>query len=261
MKRVFFIMLAVALLLTGCAKPESNNMIKADNITIGYGVSSYAMFGADQSVIDDLLNKFNSLTFEKATDEMDLVSAFDVNFSYNGKGVKSFWVDKHGVFWLDGETQCYKVSSGSFDYQHLKAIYEGSKNIPVGTALPVIKHKKTANEDIDITLQKEISKNNLLIMIDIMTKPTQEKPNLALSSNPYDYIDAHRDTFSRLVAGGQSTVTIFIDILKNSNEFGLDKYIMAAVCAEITGIGNSNDKTWASVKEWLKLYDERDGDS
>jgi len=127
LKRVFFIMLAVALLLTGCAKPESNNLIKADNITIFYGVSSYAMFSADQSVIDDLLNQFNSLSFEKTTEEMDLTSAFHVNFSYNGNGVKSFWVDKNGVFWLDGETQCYKVSSGSFDYQHLKAIYNDSR--------------------------------------------------------------------------------------------------------------------------------------
>lgn len=254
MKRIFFIMLAVALLLTGCAKPESINRIKADNITIGYGFSSYAMFGADQAIIDDLLNQFNSLSFEKNTEEIDLQSTFHVNFSCNGKGVKSFWVDKNGVFWLDGKTQCYKVSSGSFDYHHLKAIYEDSKNIPAGTALPVI--YITQQNDIKVLL-----KNELLIMIDKMTKSTQEKPNLALSSNPYDYIDAHRDTFNRLVAGGQSTVNIFVDDLKNSAEFGLDKYIMAAVCAEITGIGNGKDKTWSSAKEWLELYDERGGNS
>lgn len=137
MKRVFFIMLVAALLQTGCTKPESSSMIKADDISIFYGVSSYAMFGADQLVIDDLLNRFNSLSFEKTTDEIDLLSAFHVNFSYNGNGVKRFWVDKNGIFGLDGETQCYKISSGSFDYQYLKAIYEDSKNIPVGTALPV----------------------------------------------------------------------------------------------------------------------------
>lgn len=132
MKRVFLLILAVTLFLTGCAKPESNNLLKADNITIFYGFSSYAMFGADQVVIDDLLNQFNSLNFEKTTNEMDLASAFNVNFSYRGKGVKNFWVDKNGVFWLDGETKCYKVSSGSFEYQYIKAIYEDSKNIPVG---------------------------------------------------------------------------------------------------------------------------------
>ena len=120
-------MLTVALLLTGCTKPESSNMIKADNITIGFAVSSYLMFGADQEVIDDLLTRFNALSFEKTTAELDFMSAFHVNFSLNDKGVKSFWVDKNGVFWLDGKTQCYKVSSGSFDYHDLKAIYEDSR--------------------------------------------------------------------------------------------------------------------------------------
>lgn len=138
MIRVLYIMLAVALLLTGCAKPEKNNSIKADDISIYYGFSSYAMFGADQEIIDDLLNRFNSLSFEKTTDKMDIKSAFHVNFSNDGTPVRSFWVDKNGIFWLDGKTQCYKISSGSFDYQHLKAIYEGSKNKPAVTALPVI---------------------------------------------------------------------------------------------------------------------------
>lgn len=132
MKRVFFIMLALALLLAGCIKLESNNMVKADNITIFYGFSSFTMFGADQVVIDDLLNQFNSLNFKKTTDEMDLGSAFIVNISSDWSGAKQFWVDRNGVFWLDGETQCYKISSGSFDYQHLKAIYEDSKNITLG---------------------------------------------------------------------------------------------------------------------------------
>jgi hypothetical protein len=127
LKRIFIIILAVALLLAGCAKPESNNMIKPDNITIGYGVSSYLMVGADQGVIDDLFNRFNSLSFEKSAEELDFMSAFHVNFSYNGKGIKSFWVDKNGVFWLNGKTQGYKISSGTFDYQHLKTIYEDSR--------------------------------------------------------------------------------------------------------------------------------------
>ncbi len=130
MKRVIFILLAFALLLAGCVKPESNKMLKADNITIFYGFSSYAMFGADQLVIDDLLNEFNSLSFKKTRDEMDIGSAFNVNFTCNLNGVKSFQVDKNGVFRLDGETQCYRVSFGSFDYPHLQAIYEESKKIP-----------------------------------------------------------------------------------------------------------------------------------
>ena len=126
MKKSMIIILAAALLLAGCSKPASNTRISADNISIFYGVSSYAMFGADQEVIEDLLNQFSSLSFEKTTEEIDFMSAFQVNFSYEGERVKSFRVDKNGVFWLDGKTQCYKVSSGSFDYAHLKSVYEGS---------------------------------------------------------------------------------------------------------------------------------------
>jgi len=129
LKRVFIIMLILFLLLTGCTKPNSNNRLKADNITIGYGFSSYAMFGTDQWIVDNLLSQFNSLSFERTAKQMDPSTAFYIYFSYKGMGVKSFWVDKNGVFWLDGETKSFKVSSGGLNYQYLKTIYEDSKNI------------------------------------------------------------------------------------------------------------------------------------
>jgi len=122
------------------------------------------------------------------------------------------------------------VSSGSYDY--LKGIYDNSQTSKM---LP--------------------DKESLLAMVDEMTKPNPDNPNLAVSSNPYDYIAAHQDIYDELVSGGQNTVDIFAGILTNSNEFGLDKYIMAAVCAQITGIGNGSDKTWDSAKDWLILYD------
>ena len=122
-------MLILFLLLTGCTTPNCHNRLKADNVTIGYGFSSYAMFGADQRIVDNLLSHFNSLSFERTARQMDPSTAFHVYFSYKGKGVKSFWVDKNGVFWLDGKTECFKVSSGDLNYQYLKAVYEDSKNI------------------------------------------------------------------------------------------------------------------------------------
>jgi len=124
------------------------------------------------------------------------------------------------------------VSSGSYDYDYLKGIYDNSQTSKM---LP--------------------DKESLLAMVDEMTKPNPDNPNLEVSSNPYDYIAAHQDIYDELVAGGQNTVDIFVEILTNSNEFGLDKYIMAVVCAQITGIGNESDKTWASAKDWLILYD------
>jgi hypothetical protein len=137
MNRIFVVLLAFIFLLPGCAKQNNSNVstqnnantLTVDDITIFYGVSSYAMFGAEQTVIDDLFERLNSLTFEKTSDEIDLMSTFMVNFSAEGKDVKRFSVDKNGIFWLDGGTQCYKISSGSFDYEYLKKIYENSQHV------------------------------------------------------------------------------------------------------------------------------------
>jgi hypothetical protein len=128
MKRIFAVLLAFIFLLPGCARKNNSNIITPDNIVIGYGVSSYAMFGAEQTVIDDLFERLNSLTFEKTSDEIDLMSTIMINFSRKGKSIKRFSVDKNGIFWLDGETQCYKISSGSFDYEYIKKIYEDSQH-------------------------------------------------------------------------------------------------------------------------------------
>jgi hypothetical protein len=104
----------------------------------------------------------------------------------------------------------------------------------------------------------KLTKNELVEMVDSMISKTQNNPNLLLSSNPYDYINAHQDTYNSIISGGQETVTIFVDILENSTTFGLDKYIMAAACSQITGIGNNNTseniKQWSTAQEWLKLY-------
>ena len=129
MKRVFLIMLILFLLLTGCTTPNSHNKLKADHVTIGYGFSSYAMFGADQRIVDNLLSHFNSLSFERTAKQIDLSTAFHVYLSYKGKSVKSFWADKNGVFWLDGKKKCFEVSSGDLNYEYLKAVYGDSKNI------------------------------------------------------------------------------------------------------------------------------------
>jgi hypothetical protein len=127
MKRIFAVLLAFIFLLPGCAKKNNTNIPTPDDIVIGYGISSYAMFGAEQTVIDDLFERLNSLTFEKTSDEIDLMSTIMVNFSAKGKSIKRFGVDKNCIFWLDGETQCYKIKSGSFDYEYLKKIYVDSQ--------------------------------------------------------------------------------------------------------------------------------------
>lgn len=126
MKRtIMILMIAFILLLSGCKKQVAETKISADGIRIGYGFSSYAMFEAEHSIIEDLLTRINSLTFEETADSLDLATAFSVDISLKGEGVKSIWVDSKGVFWLDGGVKCYRVKTGEFDYQYLKTIYEG----------------------------------------------------------------------------------------------------------------------------------------
>lgn len=127
MNKVFTVLIGFIILLAGCAKQNNTKLSTPDNVVIGYSVSSYIMVGTEQTVIDDLFERLNSLTFEETSDEIDLMSTIMVNFSAEGKSIKRFGVDKNGIFWLDGETQCYKIKSGSFDYEYLKEIYDNSK--------------------------------------------------------------------------------------------------------------------------------------
>lgn len=140
MKKVLLFVFLVIMLM-GCGSRNAGEIGSKNEITIFYGISSYAMFGAEQSVIDDLLGRFNSLTFEKTDEEIDLMSAFTVSISNSERDIKRFWVDKNGIFWLNGETQSYKISSGSFDYEHLKSIYEDSKKRIIEKTTPNVKSK------------------------------------------------------------------------------------------------------------------------
>lgn len=124
MKRVIISLLffSIFCFAIGCQKMNSTN-----DIIIFYGVSSYAMFGAEQSVIDDLVKKFDKLTFTKTDDKMDFMTTLRINFIADGKSIKKINVDKNGVFMLGGGTSHYKISSGTFDYEYVKNIYLNSQ--------------------------------------------------------------------------------------------------------------------------------------
>ncbi len=83
--------------------------------------------------------------------------------------------------------------------------------------------------------------------------------NAAASSNPYDYIEASQDVYNQLLAYGDETVECFAALLRTSKEDGLKEYIMAAACADITGIGlkegEYDPSWWGNSKQWLALYD------
>ena len=80
-------------------------------------------------------------------------------------------------------------------------------------------------------------------------------PAMATSSNPYDYIRDQQELFDEILSYGDAAVNYMVDYLHTSMEDGLKEYIMAAACAEITGIGKDKAvEHWFTGKHWLDIY-------
>ena len=130
MKKISVLLVVILLLnaFTGCRKQDSPiNMTNADSFSIYYGVSSYALFGSDKDTLKALSDSFDDLSFEATNKQMDIFSMLSIRFFTDEKQISEVNVDKNGVFWLNGNTECLKIASGSFNYNDIKDIYEKSK--------------------------------------------------------------------------------------------------------------------------------------
>lgn len=119
MKKIVSIFLISLFVFADCPSQANKK-----EISIYYGISSYALFEAKQKDINKILYQYKSLSFEKTDKELDLNSAFCINISENDEQLAHFWVDKDKVFWLNGGTQAYRITSGTLDYNFIKSIYE-----------------------------------------------------------------------------------------------------------------------------------------
>lgn len=66
--------------------------------------------------------------FVETEDDIDLLSTLNIVFYADGKQIKKVNVDKNGIFYFDSNMTYYKVSSGSFDYNYVKNIYQSSQH-------------------------------------------------------------------------------------------------------------------------------------
>jgi len=83
-------------------------------------------------------------------------------------------------------------------------------------------------------------------------------PDCAASSNPFTYIEARKAKYNEILTYGSDAVDFFVKQLR-TGENGLQGYIMAVACADITGIGDKDTGAdWATAQEWLVLYDMND---
>lgn len=131
MKRFIPIILTVLICIlgfccVGCQQREEGSGLIVDDVAIYFGVNSYAMFGTDDETLHYLANTYRDLEVEPVTSEMDLTSMLTVNLFHKEQQVASFSVDKNGVIWKDGGTQCYRAQGGC-DYGKIKQIYLNSK--------------------------------------------------------------------------------------------------------------------------------------
>lgn len=74
---------------------------------------------------------------------------------------------------------------------------------------------------------------------------------ISLSSNPYDYIkgvDSNKD-YQYIVMQGEESLNYMLNKFANSDNNGLEEYIMAIACSEILK-ENPAFKKWATGREW-----------
>lgn len=117
-KYAFVLMLLMVGGLLACGKTEKTYPV---DVAVYYGVSSYALFSSDESIVNELADFYDTLEVIETDEKLDLFTAYLVSFK-----CKKFWVDKNGVIWLDGDTKGYKKVSGSLDYDRIAEIYKGS---------------------------------------------------------------------------------------------------------------------------------------
>ncbi len=74
---------------------------------------------------------------------------------------------------------------------------------------------------------------------------------VSLSSNPYDYIkgvDSNKD-YKYIVLQGEKALNYMLNKFANSDNNGLEEYIMAIACSEILQ-ENPATKKWTSGRDW-----------
>lgn len=104
--------------------PIELNIEEADFVRVGYVLSSNNLFTDDYETVKNLAGHFSGLILKRTGKMTSLLTMLGFSFYNKDKEVASFYVDEYGVFMIDGKY--YTISSGSFDFEAVKRIYEGA---------------------------------------------------------------------------------------------------------------------------------------
>lgn len=94
-------------------------------------------------------------------------------------------------------------------------------------------------------------KSNLIII----------KSSPKMSSNPHDYINAHKSEYNEIIQMGDPVVDYFIDEFKSAKLDVSTEWITAWICNEILGDRNpikiweqDHKNGWSTGKDWYEKY-------
>ncbi len=95
-----------------------------------------------------------------------------------------------------------------------------------------------------------LSDSALLAILDTITKDKLHVSGIRTE---------HAELCDLLLAGGNNTVTCFVNALTVTESYGPREYFMAQICSELTGIGVEQgdydpESWWGSGDEWLRIY-------
>lgn len=108
-------------------------------------------------------------------------------------------------------------------------------------------------QNFNESVAAQIDQYTLAIQEDI-SKMISDNPEMASSSNPYDYIKDNKN-FDNIVQLGDGALPIIAQKIKYSNDNGLTEYILAIAIEKIAKIDlKENSEGWSTAKEFSQVW-------
>ena len=127
-KTVLALVLVVCLCvpLSGCVR-NTRNIKNIDQICVsGAYTESWMYVFTDDTFINDMIEIYNTVEYEKTDEVIDLMTAGEVyffSFSYGNNNQTKFIVNKNGIMTFEAGTECYKIVS-DFDFSYIEELVQ-----------------------------------------------------------------------------------------------------------------------------------------